>query len=267
MRVINLPVLFFVMLGLASCSHPRPPVAQETAHQENTPCSGDPYLVKFNCSLSKIQQRAASRGDPDAQYALGYMYYYGINTVQDVDSAKLWIARAASQGQPLAKQALALLKIEGTQGIRVAEKKSAPVKAASTKITQVQPVQVAVKARAVVPQLSEALQAQANNELGSMETELLHEPNTGYTLQLMGNHHLDVIKQFIAQNHLEAQAKYYHSNFHNSDWYMLLYGQYKTIEEAHMAIAQLPESIRKNSPWIKPNEDIQEEIRTKHLIS
>ncbi len=57
-------------------------------------------LAKF----SKIEV-AAERGDPDAKYALGYMYFYGIATVRDAEAASLWIRRAAAQGQPLAIRA------------------------------------------------------------------------------------------------------------------------------------------------------------------
>ncbi len=71
-------------------------------------CSNNPYLMKYGCSVGKIQE-AAENGDPDAQYGLGYMYYYGIDTVRDKETAQLWIKRAADQGQPLAKKALALM--------------------------------------------------------------------------------------------------------------------------------------------------------------
>lgn len=71
-------------------------------------CSNNPYLMKYGCSIEKIQQ-AAENGDPDAQYALGYMYYYGIDTVRDSETATLWIKRASDQGQPLAKKALSLM--------------------------------------------------------------------------------------------------------------------------------------------------------------
>jgi len=71
-------------------------------------CSNNPYLMKYGCSIERIQS-AAEAGNPDAQYALGYMYYYGIDTVKDRDTALLWIQRSARQGQPLAKKAWALI--------------------------------------------------------------------------------------------------------------------------------------------------------------
>lgn len=71
-------------------------------------CVGNAYLQKYGCSTRRINQ-AAKSGDPDAQYALGYMYYYGIGTIRDKETAKMWIDRAAKQGQPLAKKAEELI--------------------------------------------------------------------------------------------------------------------------------------------------------------
>lgn len=51
----------------------------------------------------------AQRGDPDAQYAIGYMYFYGLGAIQDRNLAYQWMQAAAAQGQPQARQALAEL--------------------------------------------------------------------------------------------------------------------------------------------------------------
>lgn len=50
--------------------------------------------------------RLAKKGNPDAQYAVGYMYYYGKGTVENHQLAQMWINKAAQQGQPLAIKAL-----------------------------------------------------------------------------------------------------------------------------------------------------------------
>lgn len=62
----------------------------------------------MNMSFDQVQQ-AAIQGDPDAEYALGYMYYYGNGTTRDQKSAMDWIGKAAAQGQPEAIKALKLL--------------------------------------------------------------------------------------------------------------------------------------------------------------
>ena len=52
----------------------------------------------------------AEHGQPDAQYAIGYMYYYGQGVVENRSKAWYWITQAAKLGQPEAKQAVRLLK-------------------------------------------------------------------------------------------------------------------------------------------------------------
>ena len=48
----------------------------------------------------------ACDGVPDAQYAVGYMYYYGLGVAQDTDVGYFWIRRAANQRYLTAIRAL-----------------------------------------------------------------------------------------------------------------------------------------------------------------
>lgn len=106
--------ILFLFLGLVSlivgCSSEKSGSGSQS-FKGSAACSNNAFLRKYNCSLSKIEA-AAQRGDPDAQYALGYMYFYGIGTVRDPKAAKLWINRAAAQGQPLAVKASGMLRHE-----------------------------------------------------------------------------------------------------------------------------------------------------------
>ncbi len=52
---------------------------------------------------------AANKGNADAQYAVGYMYFYGLGTKADPKMAKLWIQESARQGNPAAERALSLM--------------------------------------------------------------------------------------------------------------------------------------------------------------
>lgn len=55
----------------------------------------------------------ALKGQPDAQYAIGYMYYYGQGVVEDRRKAWFWINKAASVRQPDALAAIQILN-QGT---------------------------------------------------------------------------------------------------------------------------------------------------------
>lgn len=53
----------------------------------------------------------ARQGDADAQYALGYLYYYGLGVPRDAQRAVHWIGQAASRGHEKAQRAL--LRVSG----------------------------------------------------------------------------------------------------------------------------------------------------------
>jgi TPR repeat protein len=48
----------------------------------------------------------ACDGNAQAQYAVGYMFYYGYGVAQDTDMGCFWIKRSADQGYPPAIKAL-----------------------------------------------------------------------------------------------------------------------------------------------------------------
>ncbi|MBS0352200.1 MAG: SEL1-like repeat protein [Proteobacteria bacterium] len=106
-----------LLIGLPGCSSNRAPAPISEANPVAAPassfasspvCSSNPFLQKYHCSFTRIEE-AAREGNPDAQYALGYLYYRGIGTTQDRQTGLLWIRRAAAQGQPVAQQALKTL--------------------------------------------------------------------------------------------------------------------------------------------------------------
>lgn len=58
--------------------------------------------------LFKVQLAMAEKGSTRAQYYLGEMHENGLGTRQNVDEAFKWYAKAAEQGDPMAKRKLAL---------------------------------------------------------------------------------------------------------------------------------------------------------------
>jgi TPR repeat protein len=51
----------------------------------------------------------AESGNSDAQYAVGYMYYYGQGVTEDRDKALYWMRLASKAGQPDAVKALRII--------------------------------------------------------------------------------------------------------------------------------------------------------------
>ena len=56
----------------------------------------------------------AENGQSDAQYAVGYMYYYGQGVIEDRKKAWYWIGCAAHQAQPDAVEAMTILQNPAT---------------------------------------------------------------------------------------------------------------------------------------------------------
>lgn len=55
----------------------------------------------------------ATKGNPEAQYAVGYMYYYGYGVAQDTDVGYFWMKQSAHQGCQRAIDALRLIEVSG----------------------------------------------------------------------------------------------------------------------------------------------------------
>jgi TPR repeat protein len=63
-----------------------------------------------------VLQRAARRGNHDAQFALGRMFENGDGVARNVVEAYAWYRRAAAGGNEQARQALARLRTELDNG-------------------------------------------------------------------------------------------------------------------------------------------------------
>ncbi len=65
----------------------------------------------------------AIKGNPEAQYAVGYMYYYGQGVVEDRKKAWFWINKAAALGQPDAQVAVQILQKRHQEDKRIFDNK------------------------------------------------------------------------------------------------------------------------------------------------
>jgi TPR repeat protein len=60
----------------------------------------------------------ACDGNAEAEYAVGYMYYYGYGVAQDTDVGYFWINRSAQKGFAPAKEAIHTMGEEKNKMIR-----------------------------------------------------------------------------------------------------------------------------------------------------
>ena len=68
------------------------------------------YLSKDYAGAASLMKVLAGRGHLQAQYVLGYMYYYGQGLPRNEKEALRWITTAAARGHPKAREALKRLE-------------------------------------------------------------------------------------------------------------------------------------------------------------
>jgi DamX protein len=283
--------LLLVSVGLSGCAkNNKSASASADTSVSAAACAGNVYLEKYHCSLEEVQQ-AALAGNPDAQYALGYMYYYGIGTVHDQQTAALWIQRAASQGEPLAEQAQQMIAAEqnsstshNTVTTHAAVTHPQPwMNSQST--AAVQPVATTTSSQTVsvndprllpgsTPKVASTSSANTakiamNGSTTNTSTGLVNLLNKNphhYTLQLMGSYDKRAIEQFIRTQGIQQQVTIYQAAFHGKSWYILIYGDYDSATIARGAVHALPNQLRQLNPWVKSYGLVQEEIREHRVI-
>lgn len=72
-----------------------------------------------------------------------------------------------------------------------------------------------------------------------------------YTIQLASSRNEKSIAKVYDDNQLKGKGGYYHYVRAGVDRYALIYGAYKSVAQANAAIANLPEKLRKKTPWVR----------------
>lgn len=99
---------FLLLLLLQACSHRSESETLFSAGQKA-------YAAQNYHQAFKQVYAAALLGNPDAEYALGYLYYNGFGTNRDQSAALHWFKQAAKHKQADALEALRRLDYAATQ--------------------------------------------------------------------------------------------------------------------------------------------------------
>ena len=82
------------------------------------------------------------------------------------------------------------------------------------------------------------------------------EPNK-YTIQVASSRNEKSIKKSFEDNNVKGKGGYYHYIRDGVDRYALIYGSYKTVAAANVAMKKLPENLRKKTPWVRKIKSLQ----------
>lgn len=159
-------------------------------------------------------------------------------------AASLWTSKA-NEGQAQAQYNLALLYQTGT-GVNPDRNLSrywfamAARQGLAPAYHLLNPRAVSPTNEIIVPQLA----------LSPQQWVASQKP-ANYTLQLASSTNQALIRKYYEENALQGKAGYYSSIRQGERWYALVYGSYGSVNEARAAIANLPEDLRKWSPWVR----------------
>lgn len=201
----------------------------------------------------------AVAGNPRAQYAIGYMYYYGYGAHQDDESGLFWMSRAADNHYPpaikavnqirMANSAPEEMKAEGCElNAREAEFTRRDVKAEKDEVLRSisRPISLETKTPKKIKE-----ESVAENEKKNEQTPKATIQAEGYGLQLMGAYDLEDAKKYQQSLGVQKTSVIWHAEHNNKDWFVLIYGHYPTIAEAREAMMHLPKNLRDMGPWVR----------------
>lgn len=214
------------------------------------------FLMGNYTSAFKQLVPVAKLGDANAQYAVGYMLYYGLGTKMDRHQAYYWTQQAASQGLPEAKQALSHYT-QQDKAVPHRKTKTLPV-AKTNQLTSTD--EVLKKPAQPVAKHAVVISSQLPAKLASQEQQIMALPNDHYTLQVMGSHDYKKLER-SAQRYQITDAIVFRTYFQGRYWYVLTSGNFDNKIEAKQAAANIKEQAPNLHPWVRQVSSVKNEIQ------
>jgi len=79
---------------------------------------------------------------------------------------------------------------------------------------------------------------------------------SGWTIQLVAGNLEQTALNVLRQYPQLDTAVYTRGERQGESWFMVFYGEYATKAAANEAVASLPESLRKRSPWVRTTDGL-----------
>lgn len=208
-------------------------------------------------------QKLSEQGNPDAQYALGYMYYYGKGVPESTIMAKYWIAQSARAGNPSAVEALNLL-----------QRSNGPAKAPDlqdllSSNTHPLPRAPTVQPPLLIPEPDHSyLGKQSSHPTETVVIQPKPVPVTfipvialpdcaplvsdnAYRIQLMSSYSAAEVRNFTQKYGQQILLQCFRSKRPEGDWYLLTTGRYWNETDAKTALKQLPDAIKQSNSRVR----------------
>ena len=175
-----------------------------------------------------LWKKLAEQGNPVAQYNLAVFYKEGYGVDSDTSESNRWYKAAAQQRL-----------IQAT-----ARENNVSVKPADENDIQ------------------QEESARVSKTLSNMDPVgwVMNQNPRHYTLQLASSRSEKRVKKYYEENQMQGKGGYYKKLQDGETWYFLIYGSFDSTRSASNEIEQLPEEIRKWSPWVRRLGNIQKVI-------
>jgi TPR repeat protein len=110
--MLKIILIILFSMGLVACA--------ATTRQPSELQQGKRYFEKgyYKRTLRQLLPLACD-GNAEAQYAIGYLYYYGYGVTQDTETGVFWINRAAKQHYIPAIKALDIMAKDSNKRFKV----------------------------------------------------------------------------------------------------------------------------------------------------
>lgn len=166
-----------------------------------------------------------------------------------IEAAKLW-SKLADNGNTIAQFNLANHYSEG-KGVKKNKAIAEQWWKGATRSGLIE-AYLTLNKRAISPAIGQTLSFQTGPDIWLKK----QEPNK-YTIQLASSRNEYSIKQSYEKNNLKGNGGYYHYVRGGIDRYALIYGSYKTVAAANVAMKNLPKNLREKTPWVRKIKSIQ----------
>ncbi len=199
----------------------------------------------------------------EAQYAVGYMYYYGYGVTEDAESGIFWMTQAAAQNYPPAIRAIQLLRHPTAESQSIIPmRQPSPYETHRNEIMhrmeqrlEYEPL-IFPKKKQISFVQPEELPSEPPIKIASSAEEKQDfsgplQTSRQYALQLYGSYHLDDVKDLQSQLRLRNTGHIYQTKHEGKDWFVLTFGSFVTSREASATETNLPKELRKMHPWVR----------------
>jgi len=105
------------------------------------------------------------------------------------------------------------------------------------------------------------------DNFSQQEKYLMHRDPSHYTLQLMGSYESSPLHKFINRANLRQDAWYFHTIHNHKTWYVVVYGDYATRQDAMYAAKKLPSAVQQQKPWVRSFASVQSAITKKEQVA